>query len=147
MIQKRGQEQQQEQSRMIMTVSTLFLALIVATNPTDAFQVSSAPVARVSPPKTRRYTSLPMSSDDNKEPDAVVKSVLSKQIAYDEKSGRFFESTIKEEDCAPEGEFCVLDKESGEMVRLTQEEKERIFMDALQVRCNMDVCYEMFILV
>ena len=72
-------------------------------------------------------------SKEDKEPNALVKSVLNKQIAYDEKTGRFFESKINEEDCVPDEEFCVIDKESGEMVRLTQEEKERIFLDALQV--------------
>merc|ERR1719491_2115931 len=34
--------------------------------------------------------------------------------------------------CAPDDEYCVVDKETGELVRLTLEEKERIFMDALQ---------------
>ncbi|KAL7579109.1 hypothetical protein ACA910_019140 [Epithemia clementina (nom. ined.)] len=88
--------------------------------------------------KFHRTSSLRMSDDDGKKsksksnPDALVKSVLNKQIAYDEKTGRFFESVIREEDCAPEEEFCVIDKESGDLVRLTQEEKERIFLDALQ---------------
>lgn len=80
---------------------------------------------------SKRTGKKPMNANN---PDAMVKSVLNKQIAYDEKSGRFFESAIREEDCAPEEEFCVIDKETGELVRLTQEEKERIFLDSLQVR-------------
>jgi len=62
---------------------------------------------------------------------ANLKSVK-KQIVYDEKSGRFFESPNDQEDCIPDEEFCVVDKESGAMIRLTIEEKERIFLDSLQ---------------
>jgi hypothetical protein len=62
-----------------------------------------------------------------------VKSVLKKQMAYDEKAGRFFESNVSEEDCIPDEEFCVTDKETGDYIRLTQPEKERIFLDSLQV--------------
>jgi hypothetical protein len=64
---------------------------------------------------------------------ANIKSVK-KQIVYDDKTGRFFESNRDEADCIPDEEFCVVDKESGTMIRLTVEEKERIFLDALQVR-------------
>jgi len=57
-----------------------------------------------------------------------------KEIGYDAASGRFFETDIDPEDCIPEDEYCVVDKATGELVRLTLEEKERIFLDALQVR-------------
>ena len=64
-----------------------------------------------------------------------IKSTLAKQLAWDDKEGRFRETSLSEEDvCEPDDEFCVTDQDSGELVRLTQEEKERIFMDALQVR-------------
>ena len=46
---------------------------------------------------------------------------------------RFFETDLDPEDCVPDDEYCVVDKESGELVRLTLEEKERIFLDSLQV--------------
>jgi len=55
-----------------------------------------------------------------------------KEIGYDSKSGRFFETDIDPEDCIPDDEYCVVDKSTGEMVRLTLEEKERIFLDAVQ---------------
>jgi len=55
-----------------------------------------------------------------------------KEIGYDAASGRFFETDIDPEDCIPEDEYCVVDKATGELVRLTLEEKERIFLDALQ---------------
>jgi hypothetical protein len=56
-----------------------------------------------------------------------------KEIGYDASSGRFFETDIDPEDCIPDSEYCVIDKDSGAPVRLTLEEKERIFLDALQV--------------
>ena len=56
-----------------------------------------------------------------------------KEIGYDATSGRFFETDIDPEDCVPDDEYCVVDKDSGDLVRLTLEEKERIFLDALQV--------------
>ena len=67
------------------------------------------------------------------EEDGTMMKSVKKQIVYDEKSGRFFESNKDEADCIPDEEFCVVDKESGAMIRLTVEEKERIFLDALQV--------------
>lgn len=56
-----------------------------------------------------------------------------KELAYDEATGRFYEASDREECESPDDEFCMLDKASGKMIRLTLEEKERIFMDALQV--------------
>lgn len=55
-----------------------------------------------------------------------------KEIGYDSKSGRFFETDIDPEDCIPDDEYCVIDKATGDLVRLTLEEKERIFLDAVQ---------------
>lgn len=63
---------------------------------------------------------------DEKSP--IMKSVY-KEIMYDEKTGRFFET---EEECDPEDEYCVVDQKTGNMIRLTLEEKERIFLDSLQ---------------
>jgi hypothetical protein len=40
-----------------------------------------------------------------------------------------------EEQCAPEeGEYCIVDNKTGKLIKLTVAEKERIFLDALQVR-------------
>ncbi|KAL3822492.1 hypothetical protein ACHAXA_002510 [Cyclostephanos tholiformis] len=55
-----------------------------------------------------------------------------KEIGYDASTGRFFETDIDPEDCIPDNEYCVIDQDSGAPVRLTLEEKERIFLDALQ---------------
>lgn len=55
-----------------------------------------------------------------------------KELKFDAAAGRFFETDLDPEDCVPEDEYCVIDKESGDLIRLTLEEKERIFLDALQ---------------
>lgn len=85
-----------------------------------------------------------MAKDESSSEDGVfMKSVLNKEIVYDEKSGRFFESKYTEEDCVPDEEYCYLDKTTGENIRLTVEEKERIFMDALQVWSIGTLLYNM----
>jgi len=56
---------------------------------------------------------------------------VQKEISYDEATGRFYETTPEECDPA-EGEYCAVDKATGETIRLTIQEKERIFLDALQ---------------
>jgi len=55
-----------------------------------------------------------------------------KEIGYDSSSGRFYETNIDPEECVPDDEYCVINKDTGDLVRLTLEEKERIFLDALQ---------------
>jgi len=50
-------------------------------------------------------------------------------LIYDPRTGRFFEKKI-EEVCRDE--FCTIDEKTGEQVVLTLQEKERIFVDALQ---------------
>ncbi len=56
-----------------------------------------------------------------------------KEIMFDEKSGRFFETSLETEECIPDEEFCTIDDETGKKIRLTISEKERIFLDSLQV--------------
>jgi hypothetical protein len=55
-----------------------------------------------------------------------------KEIGFDAASGRFFETGRSAEECVPDDEYCVLDENTGKLVRLTLAEKERIFLDALQ---------------
>ncbi len=50
-----------------------------------------------------------------------------KEIGFDASSGRFFETGRSAEECVPDDEYCVLDENSGKLVRLTLAEKERIF--------------------
>jgi len=55
---------------------------------------------------------------------------VSDKLVFDTKTGRFFERDV---DAICEEEFCLVDNESGESILLTREEKERIFLDALQM--------------
>ena len=57
------------------------------------------------------------------------KDVAAEKLIYDTKTGRFYERNI-EEVC--EEEFCLVDSDSGKLILLTKEEKERIFLDAIQ---------------
>jgi len=55
-----------------------------------------------------------------------------KEIGYDSESGRFYETGRGAEECIPDDEYCVLDEDTGSLIRLTLAEKEKIFLDALQ---------------
>lgn len=110
-----------------MTCLRTAVVALLALNAVQAF----APLA----PVASSSTALRMA--DKKDDPTLMKSVLKKQIAYDENTGRFFETNINEEDCIPDEEFCMTDNDSGDLIRLTVEEKERIFMDALQVGTNI----------
>ena len=113
-------------------IAAIILSYAIVLN---AFSVNNfAITSTLSTLRSRRSSQLHMAKDESSSEDGVfMKSVLNKEIVYDEKSGRFFESKYTEGDCIPEEEFCYLDKATGENIRLTVEEKERIFMDALQV--------------
>ena len=81
----------------------------------------------------QRNVALRMAEDDQSL-DKVQLTSARKEVVFDEKSGRFYETGLGVEECGPEkGEFCAIDKETGEQIRLTVTEKERIFLDALQV--------------
>jgi hypothetical protein len=56
-----------------------------------------------------------------------------KELKFDDKTGRFFETNIDLEECIPDEEFCTIDEDTGGRIRLTLAEKERIFLDSLQV--------------
>ena len=113
-------------------ISVTILSCACALN---AFSVNNfASTSTLSTQRSKRSLQLCMAKDESPSEDGVfMKSVLNKEIVYDEKSGRFFESKYSEKDCVPDEEFCYLDKATGENIRLTVEEKERIFMDSLQV--------------
>lgn len=78
-----------------------------------------------------RNSQLYMSDENNKQKTKTLTSGK-KEIAFDEESGRFFETGLDE--CIPDEEYCMIDEDTGKPIRLTTEEKERIFLDALQVR-------------
>jgi hypothetical protein len=108
----------------MMTVRHLWIFAVLVTAVVQAFTITNLAATRV--PAMR-------SSKGDSEDVTFVKSVLEKEIAYDKKTGRFFETNFGQGDCIPEEEYCYLDRTTGESIRLTVEEKERIFLDALQV--------------
>mmetsp|Transcript_37018 Transcript_37018/g.96963 ORF Transcript_37018/g.96963 Transcript_37018/m.96963 type:complete len:327 (+) Transcript_37018:113-1093(+) len=116
-----------------MRVNSVVFGLLVFSAVSDAF---TGPMrkASVAPPKIS-ITRVFMSEEKEKEDLTLVPSAR-KQIAFDEAKGRFFETDISDADCIPDEEFCITDNDSGSMIRLTIEEKERIFLDALQSYYN-----------
>lgn len=56
---------------------------------------------------------------------------VSNKVAFDEETGRFFE-TDEVGECNPNEEYCAINQETGKPIRLTLAEKERIFLDSLQ---------------
>jgi hypothetical protein len=91
-------------------------------------------VAQAFTPSVPRHAFTPSSSLKMVDGPEDGKKIISnaKEIGFDAKTGRFFETGLTEDECIPEDEYCVLDDKSGELVRLTVAEKERIFLDALQ---------------
>jgi len=114
---------------MAFKITKVVLLSLLAGANSFAFQVN--PSKASSSLRTTGLTRL--YAEDEITSDSSAKTLTSgrKEIAYDEISGRFFETDI-EEPCIPEDEYCVVDDKTGELVRLTLEEKERIFLDALQ---------------
>jgi hypothetical protein len=63
-----------------------------------------------------------------------------KEIGFDAASGRFFETGKSAEECVPDDEYCAIDNETGQLIRLTIAEKERMFLDCLQVSVSIVHC-------
>ncbi|CAJ1966939.1 unnamed protein product [Cylindrotheca closterium] len=132
-----------------ISLKPALLATVVALLSYDA-EAFTAPM-QATAPRVKSVTSLNsffMSEDDKKEeaanpapaPESKEEKSLDKfqmtsarkEVVFDEKSGRFFETNRDAADCIPDEEYCQLDEDTGEMIRLTVAEKERIFLDALQ---------------
>jgi len=80
----------------------------------------------------RNKAAGPLFADGDGPKDGTMITSARKEIGYDSTSGRFFETDLDPEDCIPDEEYCVVDAKTGDLVRLTLEEKERIFLDSLQ---------------
>lgn len=107
------------------TKSSIILALWAATSIT-LLQSSSCSAFSPSPLNRRTTTALNLDG-----PDPGTKLVSNrKEIAFD--GSRFFETGVEDEDCIPSQEYCLVDPNSGAPIRLSVEEKERMFLDALQ---------------
>lgn len=111
-----------------MKFSVLVLGCIASS--TNAF--TSTPHSFVARSST---TPIRMSDSDEDAGSAGAVSITTqsgdtkKEIGYDEATGRFYETT---NECDPVDEYCAIDEETGKLFRLTNAEKERIFLDALQ---------------
>lgn len=118
-------------SKNSLLVSTLLAAAAVRN--VGAFTVSQRTVVapRAQQSQSRPAAALFMAKEGGD--DGTLITSGRKEIGYDEESGRFFETGLEEEDCIPDEEYCVVDKGSGKLIRLTTAEKERIFLDSLQV--------------
>jgi hypothetical protein len=106
------------------------LALLVADS-----QAWTSPMKSASISKGRTFgtAALRMAEEEQSQDGVQLTSVGGKEIKFDEKAGRFFETRLDADECIPEEEFCTIDDETGKKIRLTIAEKERIFLDALQV--------------
>jgi len=114
----------------LAAASTLAAFLFLSCSTTNAFAPVVAPRAVVG--SHERSSASPLFMAEGEDFDATVTVNARKEIGYDEKSGRFFETDLEAEECIPEDEYCVVDKSTGDLVQLTLEEKERIFLDSLQ---------------
>ena len=113
-----------------MNHSLLVCALALVISGSDAFAPRAKPFAVFN--KAGHVAGPLLMAEDGSDEKITITSGK-KEIAYDAKSGRFFETNLQEEECIPDEEYCVVDPESGQLIRLTVAEKERIFLDALQV--------------
>jgi len=68
----------------------------------------------------------------NDEIDGAQITSARKELKFDDKRGRFFETDMDSEECIPDEEYCAIDDDTGTRIRLTMAEKERIFLDSLQ---------------
>ena len=115
--------------------SALFaVAVAVASDSAHAWSGSVRPSL-----VNRRSAVAPLRMAGEEIPDKLqVTSVNKKELAWDSDNGRFVETNLDAEECIPEEEFCTID-DDGKPIRLTVAEKERTFLDALQVRFRMIV--------
>ena len=106
------------------------LALLVADSQAWTIPMKSASISKA---RTFGTAVLRMAEEDESQDGVQLTSVGGKEIKFDEKAGRFFETRLDAGECIPEEEYCTIDGETGKKIRLTVAEKERIFLDALQV--------------
>ena len=120
-----------------MNAALLSVALALLSSRGDAFSTPAS--AFVGRSRTASAAAGPLHMSDKEKKEVTFDTKTQKELTYDAASGRFFETGDSIE-CIPEDEYCAVDKETGEMIRLTVEEKERIFLDALQVRPRHNMC-------
>ena len=115
-----------------MRMQSAIFAAVVALLSSDA-QAWTTPAKTTSIVRpTLAKTALAMAEEESSE-EKVQLTSGKKEIMFDDKSGRFFETGLETEECIPDEEFCTIDETTGKKMRLTVAEKERMFLDSLQV--------------
>jgi len=117
----------------LKTASTLVLASFLS-GTTNSFTTPSHSAARTallrSPSAGRSSFSQLYAEGGEKKDDTVTVKSGRRELVLDPDTGKLVDQ--KGEECIPTDEFCVLDKGTGKLMRLTLAEKERIFLDSLQ---------------
>ena len=108
-----------------VVIAAIILPTIDAFNPTIA-KSSSRAVVPTTVTTTTTTTTLHL-----QDPAPGTKIISNKkEVVFD--GTRFYETGLDDEDCIPSQEYCIIDPETSQPIRLTVEEKERMFLDALQ---------------
>jgi hypothetical protein len=117
----------------MISMKPVILATALALLVTDS-QAWTSPMKSASISKARTFATaaLRMAEEEQSQDGVQLTSVGGKEIKFDEKAGRFFETRLDADECIPEEEYCTIDEGTGKKIRLTIAEKERIFLDALQ---------------
>mmetsp|Transcript_7851 Transcript_7851/g.16389 ORF Transcript_7851/g.16389 Transcript_7851/m.16389 type:complete len:334 (+) Transcript_7851:20-1021(+) len=120
-------------------MKAVYLAVFILIASTEGYLVPfrGSPLTRRSVRLFSEPPSDPSPSDPAPppEPESVSQTVVTKtnkELSYSAEEGRFFESD--DVACDPErgDEYCAIDEKTGKRIRLTMEEKERIYLDAVQ---------------
>lgn len=119
--------------RMKPAILSAVLALLAASD----VQAWTSPMKSSSIVRTAFGKSVLSMAEEGSQ-DKVQLTSGKKEIMFDEKSGRFFETNRDAEECIPDEEFCTIDDSTGKKIRLTVAEKERIFLDSLQVSGSIE---------
>lgn len=116
---------------MIRPAQSLLALWAAASLPSNASAFTPSRRTLVSSRVISTPSSKTTSTSLNVDPEPGTKLVSNrKEIAYD--GVRFFETGVEDEDCIPSQEYCIIDPETSKPIRLSQEEKERMFLDTLQ---------------
>lgn len=114
-----------------ITLKPALLSVVVALLSSNAQAWTTPMTSSVVRSPSFAKTALNMAEEDESI-DKVQITSARKELLFDEKAGRFFETNLGAGECVPEEEYCRIDPDTGEPVRLTIAEKERIFLDSLQ---------------
>ena len=114
----------------LISMKPAILAALVALLASDS-QAFTSPLKSAAMARTRALLMAEEPTLDK----VMITTRTKKELVFDDKTGRFYETNIDRELCDPgrDDEFCAIDEATGNKIRLTVAEKERIFLDSLQV--------------